>query len=308
MTYVATLDTLNRTNAAFRVCVGGKAFKQLKGFETRAMDIQRKAVMLQTAMHQNSTATTVKDLKAAAPNLATGELEKYLKKDTVQLKEVLNSMRIDVVRLIDQIRKITTSKAGSAELYGRLLSAKAEFTRMHFNMDAPSLEESLMNNAAWVSGMRDIVTQIDKLMAESDYRNQQGITHADYERNTRELYSLDLIAKNYTAESAKLLPECEILKPTPMWQYVGVGHEPIKIRADQLQELMERFLNVPGVTELLVAADRLKEKHSKSDVAVETPPADPNDLVSKGRGRAANVMYVDEAPYAVGGDLREKAD
>lgn len=283
MTYVTALDTLNRTNAAFRVCVGGKAFKQLKGFETRAMDIQRKAVMLRTVMQQNPEVTTVKDLKAIAPELTLGELAKYLKKDTTQLKEVLTSMRTDVMRLFDDIRKITSSKAGSSELYERLLAAKAEFTRMHFNMDAPTLEESLRGNAEWVSGMRDIVAQIDKLMAESIYRNQQGITCANYWCNRRELYSLDLIAKNYTAESAKLLPECEILKPTHMWQYVGVGLEPVEVRIAEIRELQERFENVPGVNELLDAADQLKQLIVLNQKSQQNLQQNPDNLVSKGR-------------------------
>ncbi len=261
MTYATVLENMQKADRALRVCLGTANYKKLKKLESKAIELQKMIIDLRTFIQANPECTTVKQLKESGADFIEGPLAKYLKNDADNLWTALMPVQRDCQGVFGEVRALIKRHTGARDLYARMLNTKAEFTRLHFNVDAPLLEEKLMNDALYISEMRTLVGKLDELMAESIFRNQQGITYANYERNTRELYSLDLISKNYTDENAKLLPECEILKPTPMWQYVGVGLEPVEVRIEELTELQRRFTDQPGVNVLLVEIQQLKQKH-----------------------------------------------
>lgn len=306
MTYATVLENMQKCDRALRVCLGGAIYKKLKNLESKAIDLQKMIMDLRTFIQANPECTTVKKLKEINVELSEGPLAKYLKNDNDNLWTALLPLQKDCQQAFSQIRKLVSNKSGGRDLYSRMLNAKSDFTRLHFNIDAPSLEEKLMNNQLYVSSMRSYVNKIDEIMAESIYRNQQYITYADYERNTRELYSLNLIANNYSDETAKNLPECEILKPTVMWQYVGVGLEPIQIRVEELKEQNGRFYSVPGVSELLAAIQRLKETEPEdlNGKFIEQPNGDMvateifgdeyDESESPGRGNVPGITVTDE--------------
>ena len=306
MTYATVLENMQKADRALRVCLGTANYKKLKKLESKAIELQKMIMDLRTFIQANQECTSVKQLKESGADFIDGPLAKYLKNDNDNLWTALMPVQRDCQGVFGEIRALIKRKAGAHDLYTRMLNTKTEFTRLHFNMDAPSLEEKLMSDKLYISTMRSLVGKIDELMAESIYRNQQGITYAEYERNTRELYSLDLISKNYTAENAKLMPECEILKPTEMWKYVGVGLEPIEIRIEELTELQNRFLSVPGVNALLVEIQQLKKQHTdkldgvfveqaNGDMVAEETFGDEYDTQPSERGVTPAVTIIDEA-------------
>ena len=295
MTYATVLENMQKCDRALRVCLGGAIYKKLKNLESKAIDFQKMIMELRAFIQANPECTTVKKFKEINPEMVDGPLGKYLKNDNDNLWTALLPLQKDCQQAFGQIRKLVSSKSGGRELYTRMLSTKSDFTRMHFNIDAQPMEEKLMNNQLFISTMRSYVNKIDELMANSIYRNQQHITYADYERNTRELYSLDLIAINYSGETAKNLPECEILKPTIMWQYVGVGLEPIQIRTEVLIEQNNRFYSVPGVSELISAIRKLKEEPTGRGNVLGITVTD--EFGNLPRGANANMVHVDDTGF-----------
>lgn len=258
MLYKSVLENMQKADHTLRVCLGGAQYKKLKNLERRAMDLQKVLIEVRSFMEKNPTNQTVKDLKAMAPELNVGILSNHLNDDAQNLWSVVRPIQLKCQRYFKEIRQIMKVKPGAEELYQRMLGYKAEYTRLHFNMNAPTHEDTLIGNAQYMQRMKTQVEEIDRLMAESIYRNQKGITHAEFHQNNLELYSLDLIAQNYTAETAINLPECEVLRMTPMWKYVGKGTEVIQVRVDELNELQNRFFEVEGVAEIIqqMATDR----------------------------------------------------
>lgn len=263
MSYSTVLANMQKTDRALRVCLGSAKYKKMKSLEDRAIKTQQMILEIRTFIQQHENNPTVKLLKELSPEFANGPVAKYLKDDNLNLWTALQPLQLDCQQAFMAARKLIRSVAGAQDLYGRVLAAKADFTRLHFNIEAPTLENFLDKNEQYQTRLGNAVREIDRRMAESDYRNQKDITHAEHLRNQRELFSLDLIAKNYTDVSAKTLPECEILKSTPVWKYVGVGMEPIEIRIEELIELQERFNNVEGVPELLASLDQLRDQYTE---------------------------------------------
>lgn len=263
MSYSTVLANMQKTDRALRVCLGSAKYKKMKSLEDRAIKTQQMILEIRTFIQQHENNPTVKLLKELSPEFANGPVAKYLKDDNLNLWTALQPLQLDCQQAFMAARKLIRSVAGAQDLYGRVLAAKADFTRLHFNIEAPTLENFLDKNEQYQTRLGNAVREIDRRMAESDYRNQKDITHAEHLRNQRELFSLDLIAKNYTDVSAKTLPECEILKSTPVWKYVGVGMEPIEIRIEELIELQERFNNVEGVPELLASIDQLRNQYTE---------------------------------------------
>ena len=258
MLYKSVLENMQKADHTLRVCLGGAQYKKLKNIERRAMDLQKVLLEVRTFMERHPTNQTVKDLKTLAPELNVGILSNYLKDDAQNLWTVVRPIQLKCQKAFKEIRQIMKVKPGAEELYQRMLGYKAEYTRLHFNINAPSHEAILTGNAQYTQRMKSQVEEIDRLMAKSIYRNQKGITHAEFHQNNLELYSLDLIAQNYTAETSINLPECEVLRMTPMWKYVGKGIEVIQVRVDELNELQNRFFEVEGVAEIIqqMATDR----------------------------------------------------
>lgn len=316
MAYATVLENMQKADRALRVCLGTANYKKLKKLESKAIELQKMIIDLRTFIQANPECTTVEQLKESGADFIEGPLAKYLKNDKDNLWTALMPVQRDCQGVFGEVRALIKRHTGARDLYARMLNTKAEFTRLHFNVDAPSLEEKLMNDTLYISEMRTLVGKLDELMAESIFRNQQGITYADYERNTRELYSLDLIGKNYTDENAKLLPECEILKPTPMWQYVGVGLEPVEIRIEELTELQRRFTDQPGVNALLVEIQQLKQKHTdkvngvfveqaNGDMVAEETFGDEYEEDVKPRGLTQNIVHVDDSGFLPDGKAPE---
>lgn len=263
MSYSTVLANMQKTDRALRVCLGSAKYKKMKSLEDRAIKYQQMILEIRNFITNNQNNPTVKLLKELSPEFANGPVAKYLKDDKLNLWTALQPLQLDCQQAFMAARKLIRSVAGAQDLYGRVLAAKADFTRLHFNIEAPTLENFLDKNEQYQTRLGNAVRELDRRMAESDYRNQKDITYAEHLRNQRELFSLDLIAKNYTDVSAKTLPECEILKSTPVWKYVGVGMEPIEIRIEELNELQERFNNVEGVAELLAIIDNLRTQYTE---------------------------------------------
>ena len=263
MSYSTVLANMQKTDRALRVCLGSAKYKKMKSLEDRAIKTQQMILEIRTFIQQHENNPTVKLLKELSPDFANGPVSKYLKDDNLNLWTALQPIQLDCRQAFLAARNLITSVAGAQDLYSRVLAAKSDFTRLHFNIEAPTLENFLDKNEQYQTRLGNAVREVDRRMAESDYRNQKDITHAEYLRNKRELFSLDLISKNYADESAKTLPECEILKTTTVWKYVGVGLEPIEIRVEELNELQERFNNVEGVPELLASIDQLRDQYTE---------------------------------------------
>ena len=263
MSYSTVLANMQKTDRSLRVCLGSAKYKKMKSLEDRAIKTQQMILEIRTFIQQHENNPTVKLLKELSPDFANGPVSKYLKDDNLNLWTALQPIQLDCRQAFLAARKLVTSVAGAQDLYSRVLAAKSDFTRLHFNIEAPTLENFLDKNEQYQTRLGNAVRELDRRMAESDYRNQKDITHAEYLRNKRELFSLDLISKNYADESAKTLPECEILKTTTVWKYVGVGLEPIEIRVEELNELQERFNNVEGVPELLASLDQLRDQYTE---------------------------------------------
>ena len=263
MSYSTVLANMQKTDRALRVCLGSAKYKKMKSLEDRAIKTQQMILEIRTFIQQHENNPTVKLLKELSPDFANGPVSKYLKDDNLNLWTALQPIQLDCRQAFLAARNLITSVAGAQDLYSRVLAAKSDFTRLHFNIEAPTLENFLDKNEQYQTRLGNAVRELDRRMAESDYRNQKDITHAEYIRNKRELFSLDLISKNYADESAKTLPECEILKTTTVWKYVGVGLEPIEIRVEELNELQERFNNVEGVPELLASIDQLRDQYTE---------------------------------------------
>lgn len=258
MLYKSVLENMQKADHTLRVCLGGTQYKKLKNLERRAMDMQKVLLEVRSFMEKNPTKQSVKDLKVMAPELNVGILSNHLNDDTQNLWAVVRPIQLKCQKYFKEIRQMLKVKPGAEELYQRMITYKSEYTRLHFNMNAPSHESILTGNAQYMQRTKSQVEEIDRLMAGSIYRNQKGITHAEFHQNNLELFSLDLIAQNYTAETSVNLPECEVLRMTPMWKYVGKGIEVIQVRVDELNELQNRFFEVDGVAEIIqqMATDR----------------------------------------------------
>ena len=331
MSYSTVLANMQKTDRALRVCLGSAKYKKMKSLEDRAIKTQQMILEIRTFIQQHENNPTVKLLKELSPDFANGPVSKYLKDDNLNLWTALQPIQLDCRQAFLAARNLITSVAGAQDLYSRVLAAKSDFTRLHFNIEAPTLENFLDKNEQYQTRLGNAVREVDRRMAESDYRNQKDITHAEYLRNKRELFSLDLISKNYADESAKTLPECEILKTTTVWKYVGVGLEPIEIRVEELNELQERFNNVEGVPELLASIDQLRDQYTElfekggdgtfieqsngemvatevfgdeydEDAREEQQRIRVSDEQPTGRGLNAHMVYIDDAGF-IPGDL-----
>lgn len=276
MLYKSVLENMQKADHTLRVCLGGAQYKKLKNLERRAMDLQKVLLEVRTFMERHPTNQTVKDLKALAPELNVGILSNYLNDDAQNLWTVVRPIQLKCQKAFKELRQLLKVKPGAEELYQRMITYKAEYTRLHFNISAPSHEAILTGNAQYMQRMKSQVEEIDRLMAESIYRNQKGITHAEFHQNNLELYSLDLIAQNYTAETSVNLPECEVLRMTPMWKYVGKGIEVIQVRVDELNELQNRFFEVEGVADIIqqMATDRQALEASAGATFIEEANGD----------------------------------
>ena len=93
-----------------------------------------------------------------------------------------------------------------------------------------------------------------------------------------------------------------------MWQYVGVGLEPVEIRIEELTELQRRFTDHPAVNALLVEIQQLKQKHTdkvngvfveqaNGEMVAEEILGDEYEEDVKPRGLTQNIMYVDDAGF-----------
>ena len=176
MTYATVLENMQKADRALRVCLGTANYKKLKKLESKAIELQKMIIDLRTFIQSNPECTTVKQLKELGAEFIEGPLAKYLKNDADNLWTALMPVQRDCQNVFGEVRALIKRHAGARDLYARMLNTKAEFTRLHFNVDAPSLEEKLMNDALYISEMRTLVGKVDELMAESIFRNQQGIT------------------------------------------------------------------------------------------------------------------------------------
>lgn len=294
MNYQTALAKMQKADRTLRVCLGPIKFKRLKSLESKTMKVQQQVMELHTFIKANPEVNTVEELKVVNPEMVVGELSKYFRFDTDTLWQCLNTLQKQCQGAFQEIRKLIQSTAGARDLYQLALKAKTDFTRIHFNIDSQSLEDKMLADVDHMKAIGSLVRQIDAAMAESDYRNQAAITYADYETNIRELFGLDLVLKNYTAENARNFPECEILRPTPIWKYVGVGAEAVEVRIEELQELNARFATVDGVSNLIMDIVELRRNFTEAQEEKKTP-----------RGLTANVLQIDDAGFLPKGNEPE---